>query len=138
MRADRRRESPWARLAIGLAVLSAGVIFWLSSRPTLPTPDVPSADKVAHFGAYAVLGALLAFATDRRGLPLALAAGLGVLYGALDELHQMYVPGRSPDVLDWAADAAGVAAACVLYSLWRSRRAPAKTGGSGQTSLSRA
>ena len=128
-----RRVLPWTP-----AVLWAGVIFWLSSRPTLPGPDVPHLDKAAHFGAYAVLGALLAFATDRRGLPLALAAALGVLYGALDEVHQMYVPGRSPDPLDWAADTAGVAAACVLYSLWRSRRAPARTAGSGETSVSRA
>lgn len=133
-----RRLLPWVP-----AVLWAGVIFWLSSRPSLPAPDVPYVDKAAHFGAFALLGALLAFAADRSVTgsprrPLALAAGLGVLYGALDEVHQMYVPGRSPDVLDWAADAAGVAAACVLYSLWRSRRAPAKAAGRGGTSFSRA
>ena len=126
-----RRVGPWLPAAAW-----AGVIFFLSSRPTLPVePRFPHFDKVAHFGAYAVLGALLAFAADRSRTPLAAAVLLGVLYGASDEIHQMYVPGRSPDVLDWAADAAGVITACYLYTRWRSRRA-ALAG--GEASFSRA
>ena len=63
-----------------------------------------------------------------------MAAVLGVLYGATDEIHQMYVPGRSPDVLDWFADAAGVAAACFLYTRWRcaARAARPRRGGGGR------
>jgi VanZ family protein len=121
-----------------LAAAWAGVIFWLSSRPTLPGPELPYFDKVAHFGAYAVLGALLAFATDRSRVSIVLALALGVLYGASDEIHQMYVPGRSPDVLDWAADAAGVATACILYTRWRSRRAAAQSAAGAGASFSRA
>ncbi|HEX6911575.1 MAG TPA: VanZ family protein, partial [Longimicrobium sp.] len=117
-----RRTLPWLPAAAW-----AATIYWLSSRPTLPGPEVPYFDKVAHFGAYAVLGALLAFAADRSRVPLAVAVVLGLLYGASDEIHQVYVPGRSPDVLDWAADAAGVAAACFLYFRWRSRRAAARS-----------
>ena len=98
------------------AVAWAGVIFALSSRPRLPGPELPGFDKVAHFGAYALLGWLLAFAAERSRLPLAVAVALGLLYGASDEIHQMFVPGRSPDVLDWFADAAGVAAAIFLYA----------------------
>jgi VanZ family protein len=117
-----RRVLPWLP-----AVAWAGVIFYLSSRPTLPVePRFPHFDKAAHFGAYAVLGALLAFGADRTRVPLAVAIVLGVAYGASDEVHQMFVPGRSPDVLDWAADAAGVLAACLLYTRWRSRRAAAR------------
>jgi VanZ family protein len=116
----------------------AATIFWLSSRPTLPGPEVPYFDKVAHFGAYALLGALLAFAAERSRLPMAAAVALGVLYGASDEIHQMYVPGRSPDVLDWFADAAGVAVACFLYTRWRSRRAAAHPAAGGDASYLRA
>lgn len=116
----------------------AATLFWLSSRPTLPGPEIPYFDKVAHFGAYALLGALLAWGADRSRAPLAVAVVLGLLYGASDEIHQMYVPGRSPDALDWAADAAGVATACFLYTRWRSRRAAARSAAGAGASLSRA
>lgn len=128
-----RRALPWLPAAAW-----AATIYWLSSRRTLPGPEVPYFDKVAHFGAYAVLGALLAFAADRSRVPLAVAVVLGLLYGASDEIHQVYVPGRSPDVLDWAADAAGVAAACFLYFRWRSRRAAARSAAGAGASLQRA
>jgi VanZ family protein len=129
-----RRVLPWLP-----AVAWAGVIFYLSSRPTLPAePRIPHFDKVAHFGAYALLGALLAFATDRSRVPLAVAIVLGVMYGASDEVHQMFVPGRSPDVLDWAADAAGVLTACFLYTRWRSRRAAARAAAGAGASFQRA
>lgn len=119
-----RRVLPWLP-----AVAWAATIYWLSSRPTVPAPEIPNVDKLAHFGAYAVLGALLAFAAFRTGVPVAAAVLIGVLYGASDEIHQMFVPGRSPDVLDWAADAAGVITACYLYTRWRSRRAASAGGG---------
>jgi VanZ family protein len=129
-----RRVAPWLPAAAW-----AGVIFFLSSRPTLPVePRIPHFDKIAHFGAYAVLGALLAFAAARSRAPLAVAVALGVLYGASDEIHQMFVPGRSPDVLDWAADAAGVLTACLLYTRWRSRRAAARAAAGADASFLRA
>jgi VanZ family protein len=113
------------------AVAWAAVIFNLSSQSRLPGPDAPGFDKVAHFGAYALLGWLLVRAADRSLLPLALGAVLGVLYGAADEIHQMYVPGRSPDVMDWVADAAGVIAATFVYTRLRVRRAAARRGAAG-------
>ena len=118
------------------AVAWAAVIFSLSSRSRLPGPDVVGIDKVAHFGAYGLLGVLLCFAAERSRLPLLVAGVLGVAYGATDEIHQMYVPGRSPDVLDWCADAAGVLAACILYTRWRLRRAGPRNAGGGEASFS--
>lgn len=129
-----RRLLPWLPAAAW-----AGVIFYLSSRSTLPVqPRIPYFDKVAHFSAYAILGALLAFAADRARLSLVAAVALGLLYGASDEVHQAFVPGRSPDVLDWAADAAGVLAACFLYTRWRSRRAAARAAAGADASFLRA
>lgn len=67
-------------------------------------------DKLAHAGAYAVLGATLAWGHRRSGgrpghgwLLL-----VGVLYGVTDEVHQAFVPGRSPDPADLAADVVGL------------------------------
>ena len=121
-----KRLLPWLPAAAW-----AAVIFGLSSRPTLPGPELPGVDKVAHFGAYALLAWLLAFAAGRSRLPIALAVVLGLLYGATDEIHQSFVPGRSPDVLDWFADAAGVAAATFAYVRRRARRAQSAAGGGG-------
>ena len=106
------------------ALAWAGTIFFLSSRSTLPDgPDlIPHFDKVAHFGAYSLLGLLLAHAVRATGLPFALAVALGWLYGASDEFHQSFVPGRSVELLDWVADALGVLAGIYLFKLWRARR----------------
>lgn len=113
-----------AALAWGPAVLWAAAIFWASSRPTVPLPSGWGTDKLAHFGAYTVLGFLLARGTAASRLSAGWAVVLGVLYGASDEVHQHFVPGRSVEVGDWVADALGVVAG-VLLSSWlaSSRRA---------------
>lgn len=120
------------------AIVWAGAIFHLSSLPTVPAPSIPGVDKALHFAAYAVLGWLLAFAADRSRLPLAAAVVLGLAYGVTDEIHQMYVPGRSPDLLDWIADAAGVAAATFLYARRLARRAARPGGARGEAPFLRA
>jgi VanZ family protein len=68
-------------------------------------------DKAVHAALYAVLGWLVAAAmwvSGRRGIK-ELAFGLAAIfaYAALDEVHQMWLPGRVATVTDWLADAAG-------------------------------
>lgn len=114
------------------AALWAGLIFYLSSRSSVPLPHVEGVDKVAHFGAYLVLGICLAFgnALGPR-FPAIVPLLLGWLYGASDEFHQSFVPGRSVDVNDWVADAVGVTAGLLIFSFLhrflanRNRRRPA-------------
>ncbi|MDH3272820.1 MAG: VanZ family protein [Gemmatimonadota bacterium] len=69
-------------------------------------------DKIAHLGLYGVLGATLAYGRIRSNASVGHVAliGVGLAYGMTDEWHQFYVPGRSPDPIDWLADAAGVVA----------------------------
>ncbi|MFZ2452036.1 MAG: VanZ family protein [Methylovulum miyakonense] len=98
-----------------------GFIYWLSDQATLPTPDLFSGeDKLHHAGAYFILAAL-AWANFRRIAkpPIILATAVivfGSLYGASDEWHQSFVPGRSPDVLDWLADTLGAVLAVLVLS----------------------
>jgi VanZ family protein len=115
-----RRVLPWLP-----ALAWAAAIFLVSGRSHVPVPDTPGSDKVLHCLAYGILGGLLAFAAHRTALSPAVAVLLGVAYGATDEIHQSFVPGRSPDVRDWLADAVGVCLAVFLYTRWRARRAAA-------------
>ena len=96
-----------------------------------------ASDKLQHVAAFLGLGFLLAWAGVLRRRPsLALYGGLFVLalaYGAVDELTQTLVPGRTADLRDWLADAAGAALGFALHRLalagvqgWRrSRSQPA-------------
>jgi VanZ family protein len=90
-----------------------------------PMPRVDHFDKVLHFGAYFVLGALLgggwvvAGRRPGRGWLLLLA----LLLGASDEVRQAGMDHRSGDAADWLADAAGATAGLVLATrLLRNRR----------------
>lgn len=110
------------------------VIFYLSSLPQPPIPEEVS-DKSAHAFGYFGLGVLAARAVA-GGLParmtvrLALtAAAIAVGYGVTDETHQMFVPGRSADLLDLYADAAGACigvAGCWAWGIISIRSAPAE------------
>jgi len=87
------------------------LLFYLSSRQHISLPfDVWNADKLLHMMAYVPLAFMLYVSMKVSGLRRYVAVFaflLGVLYGASDELHQALVPGRSPDILDLAADTVG-------------------------------
>jgi VanZ family protein len=95
------------------------ILYWiiLLIATSLPAPDLPDvwgSDKLKHFLAYAVLALLLNLALlvqDKHSLSSKKAAfltlGICFLYGLFDEIHQMFIPGRSAEGLDLAADITG-------------------------------
>lgn len=87
------------------------MIFYLSSLSDLPIPSLfHSQDFFLHILEYSVLGYLLSMAFANTGLrrSIGLYAFLfTMLYGASDELHQVFVPLRDPSLLDVSADALG-------------------------------
>lgn len=107
-----RRLAAWS-LPLGLAA----AITWLSHQPQYPLGlTLPyGLDKVAHALAFGSLAFLLdrALRTGHQDLPLYrrhLWVFLGVsIFGALDEWHQGYIPGREASLLDWVADSLGAA-----------------------------
>ncbi|RJP18105.1 MAG: VanZ family protein [Deltaproteobacteria bacterium] len=66
---------------------------------------------MAHFGFYGVAGFLCVLwrreSGRRAGSAVAFAVAFVALFGAVDEIHQFWIPGRSMDIFDWAADFAG-------------------------------
>lgn len=126
--------SPPRRWAGALAplVAYAGVIFAVSAQSNLDVqlPDVPNVDKGIHAAEYGVFGLLAARTVDLLGsrgpgLAAGMAVLLGACYGASDEFHQRFVPGRDCDGWDLAADVVGSALgglAWVLIARARERR----------------
>jgi VanZ family protein len=106
----------------GPVIATMGLIFWLSSQSVLPSPPGRLTDKQAHALAYATLAALWGRAQSGgrwsgvTGKRVLIAAAGAVFYGITDELHQGFVPGRSSELADLAADAVGAAIAGFL--LW--------------------
>lgn len=79
--------------------------------------------KAAHFTEYFLLGICLMLHLDAIGrktavkLPWLIAWGIGTLYALTDELHQGFVGGRHPAILDVTIDSCGVIAGVVLLLL---------------------
>ena len=107
----------------GPVLLLMGLIFFFSSLPDPGGTPAGISDKTAHFLIYGALGGALmrALAGGRSAamtLPLILAVlVLGTLYGVSDEIHQYFVPPRTPDILDVAADSAGAFAGAIVMTL---------------------
>ena len=101
----------WAAVLFLLSELQGGDEGLLGVRPA-------GADKLVHLGLYLILGLLLAWGKTRTGFggPAILLLIMGAGYGALDEWHQSFVPGRDVSAGDWLADTAGVALGLLLFS----------------------
>ena len=124
------------------AIIWMGVIFALSSIPgnDIPKVRVPHIDKLAHIMEFLILDALLVRAFFYSFLPdnirhdrsdslnidifalknfnLAKAVFLSIIvasvYAALDEWHQSFVPDRTPDIVDFSADVAGIIIGAII------------------------
>jgi VanZ family protein len=103
----------------------AAVIFAASSYPTARASSIHWQDfiikKSAHMFVYFVLTILLYRALRLSGVGKKQAAWMSVifaiLYGASDEFHQSFTPGREPTLRDVIFDTIGSVIA--IYSLWR-------------------
>lgn len=86
--------------------------------------------KTAHATEYAILGIFLmgAFITDRtrKAKCYVILWGVGTLYAISDEVHQLFVPGRSGRAFDVCIDSTGVAIGVCAFlcfgSIWRRLR----------------
>ncbi len=103
------------------------LIFILSSIPgdNFPKVEFDLSDKIVHAVIYAVMFALFFYSLKYQSKYITLhkyslefALLFTALYGATDEIHQYFVPLRSCEFADWAADVIG---ALIIFAFYKFR-----------------
>lgn len=102
------------------------LIFYLSSRPRPPIPEIllfpfDPQRYILHFIEFSILGLLLArlafMETKARGGRLLLVAALFTFaYAITDEVHQMFVPERDVSLTDLVFDGLGGLFGAAIYA----------------------
>lgn len=75
--------------------------------------------KGAHFTVYLIFGLLLSnfikdlTFNDKKNLLIAI--GIAFLYAVCDEIHQLFVPGRSGRIVDVIIDTTGAFCGCLIF-----------------------
>ena len=100
------------------------VLFTATSLPIDQLPSIGLSDKINHFIAFFILSVLLyltlKFQRKNRfffNKAYLVTIVICLIYGALDEIHQMWIPGRYSEVLDWLADGLGAFAGLVVVTI---------------------
>jgi len=129
MQANERRAKEAVFFAVfrrsGLVFLAAAYAITLVLATHYPKPEqllgrYGHADKLLHVVAYFLLAVFVATAVwgagrwSRRTAVVVAIALAG--FGAIDEITQPLF-GRTADVLDWAADCAGISAGILLVAI---------------------
>ena len=129
-----RRQARYSPLRIGLAAFAIAAIAFVTLCPIGLRPHVAPAN-VERFGAYLVLGGLVAFAAGRRVLA---ATAVVVLLAVALEAAQALAPGRDPAVSDAIVKALGGVAGAALVAMtypirrWLARVTGARGAGGEQ------
>ena len=94
---------------------------------------------IGHFTEFFLLGGALANAlrlhlSPRRACVIAIV--LASLYGVTDELHQIFVPGRTCDLIDWVVDTVAALLASVLVTAFITLRQKRKKSRLHSTDIS--
>lgn len=73
--------------------------------------------KLAHFIEYFILGILVINFITRYDKRIIIAILLCIIYATSDEIHQIFVPGRSCQIIDIMIDSLGSIMGIYLYKL---------------------
>jgi len=75
--------------------------------------------KIAHFTCYLILAILVKNALERSGVnsgkSILFALLICIIYAISDEVHQLFVPGRSGEIRDVIIDSTGAASGILIY-----------------------
>lgn len=114
--------------AASVIILAAG-LYLLGAQPLAVGLFPAPWDRLAHATTFAVVGSATGLASGTRGWRMVVCCVAGaVVVGAVDELHQTFLPGRSASWADFGADLAGGLSGAALLGMgyaamqWRARR----------------
>lgn len=93
------------------------VIFGISSLPGTTVNNIGLGNNLYHINGHFFLYFLLSLALFKATKGYMLSALLSFLYSITDEIHQLFVPGRSFEYIDIIVDAGGSVLA--LLVIWR-------------------
>lgn len=100
------------------------ILFIATTLPGNKVPNLGVSDKIEHSTAYMVLSVLLCMTYTFQNKikifwkkPFLMTILTVTFYGALDELHQLFIPGRSCDIKDLMADVAGASVGLLIVYL---------------------
>lgn len=104
------------------------LVLTLLPGSNMPKTTILSFDKIAHFGIFCMLFLLLAVGFTKqytfrplKKKPVEFAFALSVAYGVVIEIIQIFIPGRSFELLDVVANSIGVGLGLgVFYIIYRS------------------
>ncbi len=105
----------------GWALLVEALLLW-PHPPEVPQPfTFIGLDKLVHATLFGVQAALIARAMpgDRRRLWLAVIAAM--VFGAITEFEQHFIPSRSMELDDFFADSVGAFIGASLSAVWARR-----------------
>ena len=109
-------------ISLIIAIIIAILIFYLSSIPASGYPSgLGIMTKVYHLLIFFLLSLFLIMSIVKGKLEnryfVFIAILITILYATSDEIHQSFVPGRTPAFTDVMIDSIGILIAGVLYSI---------------------
>lgn len=110
-------------ILVWIAVMFGSSVILPSWKITL---DRYNLDKVVHFFEYGILCGLLtrtiyhSIENHHLKRSLLLALGISFFIAGFDEMHQLYLPGRTSSFYDFIADSIGIV--CALAAFWYFKR----------------
>ncbi len=108
----------------GLGIISAAKAALATAAASVFGPGV-DVSPVGHFTEYFIFALLLATALRNHVSPRTAvldAIAIASAYGITDEVHQIFVPGRSCDPVDWLVDTIAAVVGCAIWLIVVNRR----------------
>jgi len=112
-------------IAVILTLICTFLIYFISSINFTGTGNPSPMATIYHFTAFSYLTLFLLISLT-KGKPnkslIIIGILLSIIYGILDEIHQLFVPGRFVSNKDILINSSGIILTAFAYSNWTNRK----------------